>query len=115
MKKKIAIIGASYLQVPLILKAKTLGLETHCFAWEDGAIGKEFSDFFYPISIFQDVLVSKSNKILLVFAKTKGERKTINEKFHFTEAYLHGGVVLVKAWREEGSCKQWLYVQVPRN
>ena len=51
MKKKIAIIGASYLQVPLILKAKTLGLETHCFAWEDGAIGKEFSDFFYPISI----------------------------------------------------------------
>lgn len=51
MKKKIAIIGASYLQVPIILKAKELGLETHCFAWEDGAVGKEFSDFFYPISI----------------------------------------------------------------
>ncbi|KIC03417.1 hypothetical protein OA88_03335 [Flavobacterium sp. JRM] len=51
MKKKIAIIGASYLQVPLILKAKEMGIETHCFAWEEGAVGKEFSDFFYPISI----------------------------------------------------------------
>lgn len=51
MKKKIAIIGASYLQVPLLLKAKELGIETHCFAWEDGAVGKEISDFFYPISI----------------------------------------------------------------
>lgn len=51
MKKKIAIIGASYLQIPLILKAKELNLETHCFAWEDGAVGKEFADFFYPISI----------------------------------------------------------------
>lgn len=43
---------------------------------------------YYPISIFQDVLMSKSNKILLVFAETKGERKTINEQFHFIEAYL---------------------------
>lgn len=51
MKRKIAIIGASYLQVPLILKAKEMDIETHCFAWEEGAVGKEFSDFFYPISI----------------------------------------------------------------
>lgn len=49
---------------------------------------KQKIECFYPISIFQDVLVSKSNKILLVFAETKGERKTIKEKFHFTEAYL---------------------------
>jgi len=49
---------------------------------------KQKIECFYPISIFQDVLVSKSNKILLVFAKTKGERKTINEQFHFAEAYL---------------------------
>ena len=33
MKKKIAIIGASYLQLPLVLKAKEMGLETICFAW----------------------------------------------------------------------------------
>ena len=49
---------------------------------------KQKIECFYPISIFQDVLVSKSNKILLVFAETKGERKTINEQFHFIEAYL---------------------------
>ena len=49
--KKLAILGASYLQVPLIVKAKELGIETHVFAWEDGAVGKELADYFYPISI----------------------------------------------------------------
>lgn len=44
-------------------------------------------EIFWPLSIF-DELVSKSNKILLVFANTKGERKTPNEEFHFVEAYL---------------------------
>lgn len=34
MKKKLAIIGASYLQLPLVKKAKEMGIETHCFAWE---------------------------------------------------------------------------------
>lgn len=49
--KKIAILGASYLQVPLIKKANDMGLETHVFAWEDGAVGKEIASYFYPISI----------------------------------------------------------------
>ena len=48
---RIAIIGASYLQLPLVKKASEMGLETHCFAWEDGAICKDFADVFYPISI----------------------------------------------------------------
>ena len=43
---------------------------------------------YWPISIFDDVLKTKSDKILLAFAETKGERKTKKEKFHFTEAYL---------------------------
>ena len=43
---------------------------------------------YWPVSIFDDVLKAKSDKILLVFAETKGERKTKDEKFHFTEAYL---------------------------
>lgn len=43
---------------------------------------------YWPVSIFDDVLKAKSDKILLAFAETKGERKTKNEKFHFTEAYL---------------------------
>ncbi len=49
--KKIAIIGASYLQVPLIRKAKDMGLETHVFAWECGDPGEREADHFYPISI----------------------------------------------------------------
>ena len=49
--KKVAIIGASELQNPLILKAKEMGYETHVFAWECGDIGEKTADYFYPISI----------------------------------------------------------------
>lgn len=57
---------------------------------------KEGINCYWPISMFQDVLVSKSNKILLVFAETKGERKTLNEQFHFIEAYLLSGLDINK-------------------
>ena len=53
MKKKLAIIGASYLQMPIVKKAKEMGLETICFAWEDGAVCKDVADHFYPISIIE--------------------------------------------------------------
>lgn len=53
MKKKIAVIGASYLQLPLVKKAKEMELEVHCFAWEEGAICKDIADYFYPISIVE--------------------------------------------------------------
>lgn len=51
--KKIAIIGASYLQNPLIEKANERGIETHVFAWKCGDIGEKTADFFYPISIIE--------------------------------------------------------------
>ncbi len=51
--KKLAIIGASYLQLALVEKAKTMGIETHCFAWSEGAVCKNVADFFYPISILE--------------------------------------------------------------
>ena len=51
--KKLAIIGANDFQRQLILKAKDMGLETHVFAWEDGAVGKANADYFYPISIIE--------------------------------------------------------------
>ena len=35
---------------------------------------------YWPITIFEDVLKSKSDKILLVFAETEGERKLRTEK-----------------------------------
>ena len=37
--------------MPLVKKAKEIGLEVHCFAWAEGAVCKELADFFYPISI----------------------------------------------------------------
>lgn len=53
MKKKLAIIGASYLQLPLVMTAREMGLEVHCFAWEEGAVCRDEADFFYPISIVE--------------------------------------------------------------
>lgn len=62
--KKIAIIGASYLQNPLILKAKEMGLETHVFAWGTGDVGEKTADFFYPISITEvDEILERCQEI----------------------------------------------------
>ncbi len=52
-KKKLAIIGASYLQAQLIRRAKAMGLETHVFAWAAGDPGETLADHFYPISIVE--------------------------------------------------------------
>lgn len=49
--KKLAIIGASYLQEPLVTKAKEMGLCTLCFAWAEGATCAPICDKFYDISI----------------------------------------------------------------
>ena len=51
--KKLAIIGASYLQEPLIQKAKSKGIETHVFAWKANDVGEYSADYFYPISIVE--------------------------------------------------------------
>lgn len=53
MKKKLAIIGASSGQYSICLKARELGIETFCFAWEKGAICKDVVSHFYPISILE--------------------------------------------------------------
>ena len=39
-KKALAVIGASYLQVPLIEKAKSMGYTTHVFAWAAQDVGE---------------------------------------------------------------------------
>ena len=62
---KIAIIGANYLQLPLVTKALELGHDTICFAWEKGAVAKEICTRFYPIS------VTEKEKILDVCKKEK--------------------------------------------
>lgn len=64
MVKQIAIIGASYLQVPLIEKVKELGYISHVFAWECGDVGEKIADFFYPISIVEkDLILEKCKEI----------------------------------------------------
>lgn len=58
--KKIAILGASYLQKPLVEKAKELGFETHCFAWDnDQAVCKVIADYFHPISVLDKEAILK--------------------------------------------------------
>lgn len=61
---KLAIIGASYLQLPLIRKAKEMGITTYVFAWECGDVGEKEADFFYPISIIEkDEILDKCREI----------------------------------------------------
>ena len=57
--KKLAIIGASYLQKPLVEKCKELGVYSICFAWEEGAVCKELCDKFYPISTIDKEAILK--------------------------------------------------------
>lgn len=52
-KKKIAIIGAGYLQEPLVKKAREMGLYSICFAWKEGATCSDICDKFYPVSIVE--------------------------------------------------------------
>ena len=63
--ERLAIIGASYLQLPLVIKAKEMGIETHCFAWEEGAVCKDICDFFYPVSVLD------KNEILKICKEVK--------------------------------------------
>lgn len=61
---KIAIIGASYLQEPLIKKAQERGYETHVFAWQVGDVGEKIADYFYPISIIEkEQILAKCQEI----------------------------------------------------
>ena len=61
---KLAVIGASYLQLPLVLKAKESGHTVHCFAWKDGAVCEGVADEFYPISITdKEAILEKCRQI----------------------------------------------------
>ncbi len=53
MKKRIAVIGASNLQLPLIKKIQEMGYEAHVFAWKANDPGETEADYFYPISIIE--------------------------------------------------------------
>lgn len=64
--KRIAVIGASYLQQPLVVKAKEMGYYTICFAWQKDAVCMDIADEFYPISVVekeQIFLICQEKKI----------------------------------------------------
>lgn len=62
--QRLAIIGASYLQLPLIKKAQEMGYETHVFAWAAGDVGETAADRFYPISIREkDQILEKCREL----------------------------------------------------
>ena len=50
-RPKLAVIGASHFQLPLIQKAQEMGCEVHAFAWECGDVGERVADVFHPVSI----------------------------------------------------------------
>lgn len=50
--KKLAIIGAGQMAKIIAIRAKEMGnIETYCFAWEKGAVAKDYVDFFVHISV----------------------------------------------------------------
>ena len=63
--KKLAILGASYLQKPLVKKAIEMGVEVHCFAWDNSfAVCRDIADYFYPISVLEkDLILNKCKEI----------------------------------------------------
>ena len=56
---KLAIIGASQGQLPLCIKAKEMGIETICFAWQEGAVCQNYVDKFYPVSVLETESILK--------------------------------------------------------
>lgn len=65
--KNLAIIGASYHQLPLIMRAKEMGYCTHVFAWAADDVGEKEADHFYPISIVEkEEILEKCREIGIV-------------------------------------------------
>lgn len=83
--KKIAILGASKPHLPLFLKAKEMGLETHCIAWAEGAYCKDFADYFHDISITDKEAVAR----LCIEERIDGIVSNALEPAVPTMAYVH--------------------------
>ena len=47
--KKLAIIGAGRNALILAERCRELGVESHCFAWEKGAMAKDAVDVFHDV------------------------------------------------------------------
>lgn len=54
MKKKLAVLGCGIAVVPILKKAREMGVKTYCFALEELPCAKGLADIFLPIS-FRDI------------------------------------------------------------
>lgn len=65
MPKKLVVIGAGEAARPILQKAKEMGVTTYCFSTVKGALAKDLSDHFYPVSIFDiDSIEAQCRKIV---------------------------------------------------
>ena len=68
MKKRLAIICANLEQMPLVEKAKEMGIETHCFSWDKEGFTqcKGIADYFHPISTLEKEKILEKCKDLKI-------------------------------------------------
>jgi len=92
MKKKLAIIFANVEQLPLVNKAKEMGIETHCFSWDKEGFTqcKGITDYFHPISTLEKELILEKCKEI----KVDGVASIMNDFAVPTVAYVAQGMGL---------------------
>lgn len=84
--KKLAIIGASVGQLPICLKAKEMGIETHVFAWAKGVVCKDVADYFHPISILEkDAIVAACRELRIDGVVTNASELTAEVAAYVSE------------------------------
>ena len=92
-KKKLAIICANIEQMPLVTKAKEMGVETHCFSWDKEGFTqcKGIADYFHPISTLEKELILEKCKEINV----DGVTSIMNDFAVPTVAYVAQGMGLI--------------------
>lgn len=62
---------------------------------------------YWPVDLLFEGLKAKADKVLLVYAETKGKKGSVNEMFHYTEAYILEGIDFenIKEILENGKLK----------
>jgi len=84
MKKKLAIIRADDSQLPFVVKAKEMGIETHCFAWDKEGYThcKGIADYFHPISILdREQILEKCKELKIAGVITKSDNAVATVAF----------------------------------
>lgn len=86
-KPKLAVIGASEFQKPLIRKGQQLGFEVHAFAWASKDAGEMAADVFHPISIVEkEAILAVCQKESVVAACSIGSDLAIHTVNHIQRA-----------------------------